>query len=101
LDTSLRLIGGTAADREALLRFVPWAEAAKIGWLRVFDGGKTGDEAELKEAAATIAWWRELRAQNGWQVDLMVETHDCLFAAAAIERFLTLAPGTGILWDTH
>jgi sugar phosphate isomerase/epimerase len=101
LDTSLRLIGGSDEDREALLRFVPWAEAAGIARLRVFDGGKTGDEAELAEAAAAMAWWRELRAQNGWRVDLMVETHDSLFTAAAIGRFLALAPGAGILWDTH
>lgn len=31
----------------------------------------------------------------------MVETHDSLFTAAAIRRFLAAAPGTGILWDSH
>lgn len=101
LDTSLRLIEGTEADREALLRFVPWAEAAGIGRLRVFDGGKTGDEAEIAAAAAAMAWWQALRAKNGWSVDLMVETHDSLFTAAALGQFLRQAPEAGILWDTH
>lgn len=100
-DTSFKLIGGTAADREALRRFVPWAEAAGAKWLRVFDGGQSADATELAEAAATMKWWRELRAQHGWRTDLMVETHDSFFTATAVRRFLVVAPGTGILWDTH
>src|SRR5687767_3762105 len=32
---SLRLVGGTAAEREQLLAFAPWAEALGVRWLRV------------------------------------------------------------------
>ena len=31
----------------------------------------------------------------------MVETHDALCTTAALRQFLTLAPGTAILWDAH
>lgn len=101
LDTSFTLVGATPAAREALLQYVPWAEALGVGRLRVFDGGKNADAAELAEAAATCQWWHDLRAQQGWKTDLMIETHDSLFTADAIHRFLAVAPGAAILWDTH
>lgn len=100
-NASLRLIGGSAADRDQLLALAPWAEAFGVPWLRVFDGGKHADAAELAEAAATLRWWRELRARQGWRTDLVVETHDSFFTAAAIGRFLAAAPGTRMLWDAH
>jgi len=101
LGTSLKLTGAAAADREAFLAYVPWAEALGVPRLRVFDGGATADAAELAQAAATVRWWRALRRGAGWQADLMIETHDSLFTAAAIRRFLAVAPGTAILWDSH
>jgi sugar phosphate isomerase/epimerase len=101
LDTSLHLAHHTAEEREAFLKFVPWAEALGVPRLRVFDGGKTGDAATHRAMAETVAWWRELRAKNRWRADLMVETHDALCTTASILGFLALAPGTGILWDTH
>lgn len=99
--TSLKAVGGTAADREAFLQFVPWAEALGVPWLRVFDSGKTADAAELAEAAATVRWWRALRTKHSWKTDIMIETHDSLLTGAAIRRFLALVPGTAIRWDTH
>jgi sugar phosphate isomerase/epimerase len=101
LDTSLHLIGDSDELRAKFLEFLPWAEALGVKRLRVFDGGKSPTDAQLAEAAATVKWWRELRAKNSWQADIMIETHDLLFTAEAIQRFLALAPGTGILWDTH
>jgi sugar phosphate isomerase/epimerase len=101
LDASMRLIDPAPADREALLALVPWAEALGVPHLRVFDGGKQADEAELKRAAETFRWWREQRAARGWRVDLMVETHDSLLTAAAIERLLAACPGVKLLWDAH
>ena len=101
LSTSLKLIGSTRAAREAFLQFVPWAEALGVPHLRVFDGGSALDAAELAEAAATLEWWRELRAEQGWQTDMIVETHDTLFTAEKIGRLVAFAPGTAILWDTH
>jgi sugar phosphate isomerase/epimerase len=102
LDTSLRLSENTGADRDALLRFVPWAEAAGIRRLRVFDGPGADQEPGFGRALDTLAWWRDLRAAEGWQVDLMVETHSSLIRTPLILRFLQSAPqGTAILWDSH
>lgn len=101
LDTSLRLVGNKPEDRDAFLEFVPWAEELGVPRLRVFDGGLRADDQELQQAAATCRWWRELRQARGWQVDLMVETHDSLFVAEKIERFLAVCPGTQVLWDAH
>jgi len=101
LDTSLHLIGSTAVERTSLLDFVPWAEALGVRRLRVFDGGRAADATELAEATETLGWWQGVRRERGWTADLMVETHDSLFTAAAIARFLAAAPGTAILWDSH
>lgn len=98
---SMKLIDNTEADREALLAWVPWAEAAGVRWIRIFDGGKEADAAEVARAEATLAWWQSLRRDRGWRVDLMVETHDALTSTPAIQRLLSATPYVHILWDTH
>jgi sugar phosphate isomerase/epimerase len=99
--TSLRLAANLPADRAALLRYLPWAEACGVPWLRVFDGGKTADASTWQAMAETVAWWRSERQKHGWRADIMVETHDTLCTAAALAEFLALAPGTAILWDSQ
>jgi len=102
LGTSWHLAGEAAGGREAFLEFLPWAEAAGVPWLRVFDARQPRDEANaLAEAADSVRWWRGVRRARGIRADIMVETHDVLFTAATIERFLATAPGTAVLWDTH
>lgn len=101
LDTSLKLAANTVADRADFLRFVPWAEALGVPWLRAFDGGSAADAVTHRAMAETVAWWHEQKAAYGWRVDLMVETHDALASSAAIQQFLSFAPGTAILWDTQ
>lgn len=98
-DTSLRLADPKPGDWEAFLEFVPWAEALGVRWLRAFDGGAPGQPEEPR----LESWrrWRELRTARGWQVDIMIETHDALFTAGAIAAFLARAPGAAILWDSH
>ncbi len=99
--TSFRLLDGKAEDRAALLAHAPWAEAAGVPWLRVFDGGQTGDAAELAHAAETFAWWREQRRRHGWKTDLMVETHDALVTTPRLEAFFAAVPDAALLWDCH
>lgn len=101
LNAGLALAAPTDAARAELAALAPWADAVGARWLRVFDGGRRADAAELAVAAAELARWRDLRAARGWSVDLMVETHDSLLDAAAAQRFLTACPGTALLWDAH
>ena len=102
LGTSLHVIGGVAGERAAFLSFLPWAEALGGVRLRVFDGGRALDASELAQAADTLRWWQAERCAHGWRSDVMVETHDSLFTAAALRRFLAAVPeGTALLWDTH
>jgi sugar phosphate isomerase/epimerase len=100
-DSSLKLIGSIATEREQFESLIPWAEALRVRWLRVFDGGKHADVAELEEAAKTVRWWRDLKRAHGWSIDMMVETHDSLVNSAALRRFIAAIPGTSILWDAH
>lgn len=99
--TSLKAVGSTAAEREVFLKLIPWADALGVPWLRVFDGGTDGNQAEIAEAAATVQWWRGLRARHGWRADIMIETHDSLLTGAKVRRFLEHSPGTRIRWDSH
>ncbi|MGV1789992.1 sugar phosphate isomerase/epimerase family protein [Rhizobium sp. A37_96] len=100
-DTSLRLVGATPETKEEFLRYLPWAEAAGVTSLRVFDGGETGDEGEFAEALATLEWWRETARREGFQAEMVIETHDFLAYPDAIGRFLEMAPDCALLWDTH
>lgn len=102
LDTSLHLADAKGPDREQFLAFIPWAEAAEIRWLRVFDGGaRLSERAAVSAAAATVQWWREIRADSNLRVDIMVETQNRFFTAAAVKHFISAAPDTAILWDAH
>jgi sugar phosphate isomerase/epimerase len=100
-NTSLRLVGATARAKEEFLRYLPWAEAAGVRSLRVFDGGETADEGELAEALATLQWWREIAVREGFLADMVIETHDFLALPDAIPRFLEIAPDCALIWDTH
>jgi sugar phosphate isomerase/epimerase len=101
LDASLKLVGGNEPDRQQLLELGRWAEGAGVPWLRVFDGGKAMDAAELSAARETLAWWEQQRARRGWRVDLMVETHDALFTEGTLRRFVREFPRVALLWDAH
>lgn len=100
-NTSLRLVGATSDAKEAFLRYLPWAEAAGIRSLRVFDGGATGDAGEVAEALSTVDWWRETARREGFTADIAVETHDFLVYPEALDRFLEAAPDCALIWDTH
>jgi sugar phosphate isomerase/epimerase len=101
MNTSFKLIGSNDIDRATLEKFVPWADAAEVPWLRVFDGGRLGDAAEAAEAAATIKWLRAERRRRYWAVDFLVETHDAFLRGDALKRLIAQAPEVSLLWDAH
>lgn len=76
LGTSFLLAANSADCRRTLLDYVPWAEACGASSLRVFDGGKKADAEEISHARSTLQWWQRLREEEGWHVDIAVETHD-------------------------
>lgn len=105
LDSSFKLIGATPQTKADLLGFGEWADGIGVGFIRVFDGGRFETplaEADLRAAVENFHWWREERARRGWQVDIMVETHDALCSGANCVA-LREAAGTSvpILWDAH
>jgi sugar phosphate isomerase/epimerase len=104
LDTSLSLTDTDARARDEFLAFVPWAEAIGARYLRVFDGRRPAPFVSvtvIKDAAATVRWWQKLRADQGWSVDLAVETHELLCAGADVLRLEErLEIPVPILWDT-
>jgi sugar phosphate isomerase/epimerase len=101
LSTSFRLVRPSKEDCAALLSFVPWAEAMGVPWLRVFDGGEASDGSTVTLAAETHHWWRQLRSEQGWSVDVIVETHDGLVAHETINQFCAKAENANVLWDAH
>jgi sugar phosphate isomerase/epimerase len=101
LSTSLKLVRPSEEDRAAFLAFAPWADAMGIPWLRVFDGAASSEPDTVSQAAETVRWWREIRREHKWNVDVIVETHDGLLAAETIRRFCEEAAGVRILWDAH
>lgn len=101
LDTAFSLAKAGTEDRAQLLRFVPWAEALGVRWLRVFDGGFPEDEATSDAIAASWDWWQAIRAEQRWTVDAMIETHDSLITTPSILRFLARCPSASLLWDSH
>lgn len=101
LGTSVRLMAERDGDRDALLALAPWAEAAGVPFLRLFDGGETSDAAEIAKARSMLQWWRKVRRDRNWTVDIIVETHDALAHPMALARFLAAVPDAALLWDTH
>ncbi len=101
LDTSFKLVGSDDIDRAQLEMFVRWADEANVPWLRVMDGGRRGDAAEVEEATATLRWWREQRVKHNWAVELVMETYGGFVTSDALHRLVSYAPQISILWDAH
>ena len=101
LDTGFSLANSAPQDRDQFLRFVPWAETLGVPWLRVFDGGSPADDTTTHAMTASWSWWETTRAEHGWRVDAMIETHDSLVTTPAILGFLTKCPSAKLLWDSH
>jgi sugar phosphate isomerase/epimerase len=110
LDSGYRLADADSAARETLLEHIAWAEGIGAGFIRVFDGGRTdagpATEAQWSDVRDAIRdsllWWNDLREEHGWQVDLILETHDsALTSTRLLDLRDKLDRPLGILWDTH
>lgn len=98
--TSARLFGD-AFDLAEIERFLPWAEAAKVPNLRVFDGGEVMTESDVAAGRERLDRWGGLRAKRGWAAEIMIETHDALVHDGALGRFCRAVPQARLLWDAH
>ncbi len=105
LDTSLKLVGNDSVSRNEFLKFIPWAEAIRAKWLRVFDGGTVSDRLDaesFEEANDTLDWWTALKNEKGWKVDIAIETHDSLVHATARSQLLdAIRSPIAFIWDSH
>ena len=99
LNTSIKLFEST--DLSAIKPFIPWAEAVGATHLRIFDGGKQLGADDMKRAVTLLYDWQVTRESSGFDVDLMIETHDALADAERLAAFVELVPAAHILWDTH
>lgn len=99
LGTSARLF--RMLDLSAIKPFIPWAEAAKVPYLRIFDGGECISAHQLTRAARLLEDWQALRRKLALNVDLMIETHDALSDERQLIEFVKNVPSASILWDTH
>jgi sugar phosphate isomerase/epimerase len=97
LDSSCRMIGTTAEERDELRSLAPWAVAVGAPAIRVFDGGESGNDGEIASAQLLFDWWADLDLAP----QLTIETHDALAHPDALQRFVHHYPGVSILWDTH
>lgn len=103
--SSVKLTSGTERERAELSAFGEWAESLSIPYLRVFGGGTWGTPltaADYETATRLVNWWREHRTERGWQVDLLLETHDAFSAAEPCLRLNErLERPLEIIWDSH
>ncbi|MEQ1899536.1 MAG: TIM barrel protein [Devosia sp.] len=101
IDTSVNAIDASTDDQTMLIELMPWVAAAGARRIRVFDGGTSGDDSEIARAIELVDWWEVKKNGEGWQADLVIETHDALAQPGALQRFLDRSPNGQILWDTH
>ena len=103
--SSVKLTGWTEQDRTDLLKFCTWAERLCIPHVRVFGGGRWGTpltNADYQHAVELVHWWRNERATRGWQVDLLLETHDAFSGSeACLKLNERLTQPLSLIWDSH
>jgi sugar phosphate isomerase/epimerase len=105
LNSSFKLTDGSDQQREQLLAFASWADRLGAPYVRVFGGGKWGDDVEgetLARAEENLAWWRQAKTEAGLQADIILESHDAFSGSSQILRLIEVAGGNlPVIWDTH
>ncbi len=105
LGTSFKLVGHTTALWQELLDFAALAEALHTPYLRAFGGGTWGSaltSEDYQSAAQALALWETERQSRGWQVRLLIETHDAFSASAPCLRLMeVVGRPLDFIWDSH
>ena len=92
--SSLKLTSAQSEWAQTLEAWAPWIVAAKVPSVRVFDGPIEGSfEAWMQTAKSIGKFWKQLKADRGWQFDLIIETHDTLIGSATILDFVQATEG--------
>jgi sugar phosphate isomerase/epimerase len=103
--SSLKLTSASEKERAELLALCAWAEALQIPYVRVFGGGTWGQpltDADYAHAVDLLDWWRKEKVVRGWQVELLLETHDAFSASEpCLKLNERLAQPLHLIWDSH
>ncbi len=103
--SSIKLTNASKTEFTDLLVFSAWADSLGIPWIRVFGGGTWGQpltDADYTHALELIHAWRQERTARGWQVELLLETHDAFSASApCLELNRRLVQPLNLIWDSH
>jgi len=103
LNPSLKITAPEAEWIATLDALAPWLMGAHIPSVRVFDGPYAdGWAAYLETCAQRAKFWQGLKADRGWDFNLIIETHDSLLSGQQIESFSQCTDNAfQILWDAH
>jgi len=105
LDSSAKLIDCPQAARDELLDFAQMAHELNIPYIRVFDGGSfepTLSEKDRKASLDFLAWWDEIRRNQKWNTNIVIETHDALCSSQSCLDLDAAYDGQiRLLWDSH
>lgn len=105
LGTSFKLVGHTPESWRELMDFAALAEALHTPYVRAFGGGTWGcplTAEDYQSAAEALAFWESERQARGWQVRLLIETHDAFSASAPCLQLMdVVGRPLDFIWDSH
>lgn len=105
--TSLALLHATPQSVAEFYQYARLAHELGAPYVRVFGAGggdfsPAPERQQLKTAATLVNELRETLRSNGWNVKLLLETHDVLSASDRCVAFNAhLDEPLAILWDSH
>lgn len=105
LGTSLKLSENSEKDRLQVVEFARLAEVLGVPYLRVFGGGTWPvplDENGWDRAVDTCRWWNKRRLLEGWNCEMLLETHDSFSSSPpCLELMNRLGASVPLIWDAH
>ena len=105
LNSSFKLSDAGESEQHELIRWVHWARELGAPYIRVFGGGRWGEELPSEawdRIRANLQWWREMKEREGWPAELVLETHDAFSGSGpCLELFERVGQPLPLIWDTH